>query len=78
MEDYLKHHLPESITIVKLAKIAHCSVRSLQNTFVAIRGLTPMQFVRRKRLAAAHMLLKAGSRSTNVSNVLRVSGIVPT
>ena len=49
--------------------VACTSERSLQLAFAARRGMSPMQFVLARRLAAAHRRLSRGEEQDNVTSV---------
>ncbi|BBY65975.1 AraC family transcriptional regulator [Mycolicibacterium helvum] len=52
--NYIEDHLAERITMDALAKAVHMSVRSIQQGFREELGMTPMSFVRERRLERAH------------------------
>lgn len=51
--DHIEHHLSEPITIAELASHAGCGIRSLQQGFHDELGVTPMAYVRDRRLERA-------------------------
>lgn len=52
--NYIEEHLAERITVESVAKAVHVSVRSIQQNFRDELGLTPMEFVRERRLQRVH------------------------
>jgi AraC-like DNA-binding protein len=72
--DYVKSGYGASFTVDRLAKVAGCSVRSLQDAFHRLFGMGPMEHVRRMRLSFARELLEAGSPGLTVTEVARRSG----
>jgi AraC-like DNA-binding protein len=57
LEAWIEAHLDEPITIGRLCAVAGVGERSLQKSFVSRRGMSPMQFVTERRLAAARRQL---------------------
>ncbi|MCP5082410.1 MAG: AraC family transcriptional regulator [Alphaproteobacteria bacterium] len=53
-EDYMRAHCDQPITLTKLARVAGCSERGLQNAFKTHRQAGPMAVLRDIRLEAAH------------------------
>jgi AraC-like DNA-binding protein len=54
LESWIEAHLGEAITVGRLCEVAQVGERSLQLSFNARRGMSPMRFVCERRLAAAH------------------------
>ena len=52
--DFIDAHLAERITMESLAREVHMSVRSIQQGFRAELGMSPMAFVRERRLERVH------------------------
>jgi AraC-like DNA-binding protein len=52
--DYIDDHLAERITMDAVAKAVHMSVRSIQQGFREELGMSPMSFVRERRLERVH------------------------
>ncbi|WP_396902838.1 AraC family transcriptional regulator [Mycolicibacterium sp.] len=52
--DYIEDHLAERITMESVAKAVHMSVRSIQQGFREELAMTPMAFVRERRLERVH------------------------
>lgn len=62
VEAWIDAHLGEPITIGRLCSVAQAGERSLQLSFQAHRGMSPMRFVCERRLAAAHRrIVNAGA-----------------
>ena len=58
VQTWLAEHAIESVSLAKLAHIAHMSVRSFSRAFKEATGLTPVQYHQRLRLEVAAMLLQ--------------------
>ncbi|UXA19937.1 AraC family transcriptional regulator [Mycobacterium sp. SMC-4] len=52
--DFIDEHLAERITMDSLANAVHMSVRSIQQGFRSELGMSPMAFVRERRLERVH------------------------
>jgi AraC-like DNA-binding protein len=52
--NYVDDHLAERITMTAIAKAVHMSVRSIQQGFREELGITPMTYVRERRLERVH------------------------
>ena len=52
--NYIEDHLAERITMDDVARAVHMSVRSIQQGFREELGMTPMTFVRERRLERVH------------------------
>ncbi|MGV0775912.1 AraC family transcriptional regulator [Mycolicibacterium elephantis] len=52
--NYIEDHLAERITMGSLAKAVHMSVRSIQQGFREELAMTPMMFVRERRMQRVH------------------------
>ncbi|MGB3483740.1 MAG: AraC family transcriptional regulator [Mycobacterium sp.] len=52
--NYIDSHLAERITMEAIAKVVHMSVRSIQQGFREELGITPMTYVRERRLERVH------------------------
>ncbi|MGE0219585.1 AraC family transcriptional regulator [Mycolicibacterium sp.] len=52
--DFIDEHLAERITMESLAQAVHMSVRSVQQGFRSELGMSPMAFVRERRLERVH------------------------
>ncbi len=52
--DYIEAHLAERITMDSVARAVHMSVRSIQHGFRDELGMTPMTYVRERRLERVH------------------------
>ena len=60
MKEYLDAHYAQPLTLRQMADIAHLSPRSCQRAFQQFLGLSPMQYLRQKRLQCAASMLSAG------------------
>jgi AraC family transcriptional regulator len=63
VEDYVRAHLIESISIEKLAEVAELSPFHFSRVFKQSTGMTPLQFVTRERILLAQQLIRETSRS---------------
>jgi AraC family transcriptional regulator len=63
IEDYVRAHLAESISIEKLAELAELSPFHFSRVFKQATGMTPLQFVTRERMLQAQQLIRETSRS---------------
>jgi AraC family transcriptional regulator len=63
VEDYVRAHLEESISIEKLAELAELSPFHFSRVFKQSTGMTPLQFVTRERMLRAQQLIRETSRS---------------
>jgi AraC-like DNA-binding protein len=69
-EEYLAEHLEEAASLAQVAEAAGTSIRSLTRAFRAKHGVSPMRFLRLRRLDAVHReLLEATPESISVTNV---------
>ncbi len=75
LEQWIDAHLHKPITLGSLCKVAGVGGRSLQSTFFARRGMSPMRFVTERRLSAARRELEDAGRRTSVSEVALGNGI---
>lgn len=63
VEDYVRAHLIDSISIEKLAELAELSPFHFSRVFKQSTGMTPLQFVTRERILLAQQLIRETSRS---------------
>jgi AraC family transcriptional regulator len=63
IEDYVRAHLAESISIETLAELAALSPFHFSRVFKQTTGMTPLQFVIRERMLQAQQLIRETSRS---------------
>lgn len=68
-EEFIREHWDKPVTIEALAVAANTSVRSLFHSFKKVRGISPMAFARRVRLAEARSMLQSGNPTTTVTSV---------
>lgn len=73
-EDYIEEHLADPITLGDIADAAGVPVRTLLNSFERFRSISPMRYLRNRRLDYAHRLLMAGDRSVTVAEVALDAG----
>lgn len=65
--DYIDEHTAADLTSAELARVAGCSLRSLQSEFRDRVGKTPSAYVREVRLDRAHADLQAGGAVSDVA-----------
>ncbi|MFY0990797.1 AraC family transcriptional regulator [Halomonas sp. C05BenzN] len=58
LDRYIERHLPSKLSVGDLAREACLSETHFRHCFRQQTGMTPWQYVRRKRLEAAHRLLR--------------------
>lgn len=58
--DHVERHLGEDMSVQDLASVAGCSVSALQQHFRKREGLSPGEYIIRRRMAAAEQLLREG------------------
>ncbi len=63
IEDYVRAHLAEGISIEKLAELAELSPFHFSRVFKRATGMTPLQFVTRERMLQAQQLIRETSHS---------------
>lgn len=59
--DYIENNLTGEIDFSKAAEKAYCSVSHFHRIFLAINGLTPVEYARRRRLTLAATEISSGS-----------------
>jgi AraC-like DNA-binding protein len=76
VEDFIRHHYAETITIEQLARVAGVSTRTLFSGFRDFRQVTPMAYLKSVRLEKAHKALQGGDAgdSAGVTKVALDSG----
>lgn len=57
MTQYLDNHYTEPLTLEMLAEVCHGSPYHLHRTFKKVTGVTPVDYIQHKRIAAASELL---------------------
>lgn len=92
VEDYVRGQLAEEISVRALAELVELSPFHFSRVFKQTTGMSPLQFVRRERIARAQQLIRESSRSileialevgyaspSHFTQVfLRVVGVTPT
>jgi AraC family transcriptional regulator, ethanolamine operon transcriptional activator len=63
-EAYMREHAGETVTLLDLCRVSQMRSRSLINAFEAIRGLSPMEYLKRVRLSGVRQTLQLASRET--------------
>ena len=72
---YISRHLAEKICLSDLSGAAGVSNRTVGYLFLRTYGVTPMAFVKERRLAKAHRLLqRADPATTTVAGIARSCG----
>lgn len=64
---YVAGHLEQPMTVEELARIGGMNKRSLQRAFQVRFEMSPLEFVRRRRLEQAHSMLDSGAPGTTVT-----------
>jgi len=57
---FAREHIGESLSVERLADVAHMSVRQFSRAFLAATGMTPAKAIERLRAEAAHSRVKDG------------------
>lgn len=73
-EEYITAHAGQAITLADIVAAAGAPARSLQAAFRALRGTTPMGFLKVQRLERAHRQLLAPTPETTVAGVATAAG----
>lgn len=73
-EEYIAAHADEPLTMANLATVAGVSARSIQRAFRASRGMTPMEFLKLRRLDKARQMLLEADPQTTVQAVAEAAG----
>ncbi len=68
LEDYLRVHWNEPLTVAKLAEVAHVGARSVFRYFRETHGSTPLDFMKTLRLLEAQRGLQNPTDATSVSS----------
>lgn len=68
-EEYIRENWDKPVTIEALAAIANTSARTLFHSFRKARGVSPMAFARRVRLAEARAMLSTPKLGASVTSV---------
>ena len=72
--DYIARHLDQSMTVEELARIGGVNKRSLQRAFQSRYEMSPLEFVRRRRLEQAHSMLASGTPGMTVTTAALLVG----
>lgn len=72
---YIDSHLADAISVDDIATATHVSVRALQDLFRRELGLSPMSYLRDRRLDAIHDELQVSGPTTTVGAVARHFGV---
>lgn len=71
---YIASEQANTITLTDLERVGHMSRRTLHNAFMKTFGMSPMAWVREKRLLEANRRLKGGGLAQSVTQVLHACG----
>jgi AraC-like DNA-binding protein len=74
--DVIESHMGEPLSVTCVARLVGVSVRSLQSGFRRAFGITPLQFIRDRRLERLHAGLQAASPTVSVTDLMLECGIV--
>jgi AraC-like DNA-binding protein len=69
LEAWIDEHLADAITMGRLCEVAQVSERSLQLSFQARRGMSPMRFVYERRLAAAQRRISHAEPGDDITGI---------
>ena len=72
----IESRMSESLSVGWVARKVGVSVRSLQNGFRHSLGMTPLQFIRDRRLERLHASLEASDSAASVTQLMLECGIV--
>jgi transcriptional regulator GlxA family with amidase domain len=76
-EDFIAANLAEPLTMADLAEAANTSARSLQRAFHHYRDMSPVAYIRKRRLEKVHEeLLACDPSSASVSQIALQWGFV--
>jgi AraC-like DNA-binding protein len=75
IEGWIDANLAEPMGVEEMAAVVDVTSRSIQTAFRRLRGCTPMQYLRRRRLEEARRLLENATPETTVTNVALDSGL---
>ena len=73
--NYIHKSSTLNITIPEVAKVSFCCTRTLEYSFKAILGMTPKQYLIKRRLQSIHLSLKEGNANT-IAELTKSHGIV--
>lgn len=65
--EYINNHIHEEITVKELAKAFYISQSTLERRFKELLDITPLEFIRRKKLILASEMLRQGKSVLNAS-----------
>jgi len=69
VEEYIRTHLQDNITIDDLVELTGVSSRSIYNGFKSFRGTTPMKYILQARLEKVHAELLNPAQGKNVTQI---------
>lgn len=72
--EFVDANLQDSLSVRMMADAVGCSARTLQKTLVELHGMTPVEFVRSRRMAFARRQLLAADSTQSVHAVARQVG----
>lgn len=74
---WMRDHLAERFSVIELSGVLHVSVRTLQYSFQAELGCTPMAYVKRLRLRQLRLLLQDPElRTRSIAALMEASGLL--
>lgn len=74
-EEHIEAHATEPLALADIAAAAGVPARSLRAAFVAFRGVSPMEFLKQRRLDLARRWLSAAAPGTTVAGVVAALGL---
>ena len=73
--DYINQHIHEEITVAEIARSFYISQSTLERRFKQALHVTPLEFIRRKKILLAAQMLQAGGSVLNVGTDLGYNDI---
>lgn len=73
--DHIEAHLHQPLSLPQLGQLCGVSARTLQAGFQRFLGLSPVDYIRQRRLAAVHEALRLAPPGQTVTQVLLAHGV---
>ena len=73
--NYINYHIYEEITVKDIAKALYISLSSLERKFKKTLGITPLEYIRKKKLILASQMLQSGESVLQVGSNLGYNDI---
>jgi AraC family transcriptional regulator, ethanolamine operon transcriptional activator len=68
-EEYMRTHIDTTVTLLDLSQACGLQIRSLENAFQAITGMSPIIYLKRLRLSGVRQALQRGDKSQRIISV---------